>query len=455
MFTEILPGPLAAPVIFILKFILFIAFPMGTLAKEIRGTYPVKSYKLNVHKFDINQPVGLTDLSGAKVVQLKDDLKREFERHYTQRDEHFNRLINERMSDLRQTVISLSQERVETKTRLELIENKFEQLSTKFKVFGTTESAEKNKSQQDMSGYYQLVEECKMMKQEMKLLQEKCTAVSPIALNSSEVSQSFELLMLKIPDIETKTNALETKIAEFDNRIEVMAMKSITAAEDVSKITLALTTQLEELEKKAEVSTGNLGFLKELDDEATAVETKLDKLTNEVGKMTSIEDQPVIKLLLEQSLNTEYLIEAIKKDLKQISTKFNNQIKMNENGKKSSNVKSEADDQALKKEVAKLTNEMKYVNHAIGKLQTVTHEQYRTLLPTVQKVNESSDHLAELAAIVDDITSYHLNLVTPNETEPSVTSKQDECVRQETGGQITIAPTKQNKAEESEKFGCW
>jgi len=52
------------------------------------------------------------------------DLKREFERHYTQRDEHFNRLITERMSDLKQTVALLNQERIESKLKLELLENK-------------------------------------------------------------------------------------------------------------------------------------------------------------------------------------------------------------------------------------------------------------------------------------------------------------------------------------------
>lgn len=39
MLTEILQSPLLFPLIFIMKFILFIAFPMGTLAKEIRGIY--------------------------------------------------------------------------------------------------------------------------------------------------------------------------------------------------------------------------------------------------------------------------------------------------------------------------------------------------------------------------------------------------------------------------------
>lgn len=52
------------------------------------------------------------------------DLKREFERHYTQRDDHFNRLITERMSDLKQTVVLLNQERIESKIKMEIFENK-------------------------------------------------------------------------------------------------------------------------------------------------------------------------------------------------------------------------------------------------------------------------------------------------------------------------------------------
>jgi hypothetical protein len=52
------------------------------------------------------------------------DLKREFERHYTQRDDHFNRLITERMSDLKQTVVLLNQERIEFKIKMEIFENK-------------------------------------------------------------------------------------------------------------------------------------------------------------------------------------------------------------------------------------------------------------------------------------------------------------------------------------------
>lgn len=37
MLFQILPGNLALPLVFVFKFILFIAFPLGTLAKEIRG----------------------------------------------------------------------------------------------------------------------------------------------------------------------------------------------------------------------------------------------------------------------------------------------------------------------------------------------------------------------------------------------------------------------------------
>ncbi|KAI8639900.1 hypothetical protein BD408DRAFT_470985 [Parasitella parasitica] len=344
------------------------------------------------------------------------------------------------MSDLRQAVITLNQERIEIKTKLESFEDKFGKLSVKFKAFSTTESCG---IQQDTHGYSHLLKECEMIKQEMKLLKETYTAVLPVSSSQGKVSQNYELLASKVPDLEIESNALQIRMAEFDEKIEAMTMRSITAIEDGNKVTHALKTQLEELETKTEMFTRDSAKL----DKTIILETRLNELANDVGKMVPLEDQPVIKLLLEQSLSTEYLIETITEDIKQISTKFNNQIRKNENEKKSINFNGEADNQALKKEVAELTNEIQCVNHAIGKLQTVTHEQYRTLLPTVQKVNENSDHLAELAAIVDDITSYHLKLVTPNETDSNVVSNQ-ESVQHETHGQDTKASTKFDATDE-------
>lgn len=44
MLSQILPDNLSLPIIFVVKFILFIAFPLGNLGKEIRGKLCSKCY---------------------------------------------------------------------------------------------------------------------------------------------------------------------------------------------------------------------------------------------------------------------------------------------------------------------------------------------------------------------------------------------------------------------------
>ncbi|KAL7335209.1 hypothetical protein PS15p_200714 [Mucor circinelloides] len=379
MLFQILPGNLALPLVFVFKFILFIAFPLGTLAKEIRG---------------------LTNLSGAKVVQLKDDLKREFERHYTQRDEHFNRLITERMSDLKQTVALLNQERIESKLKLELLENKVDQVVAKLELISAEDIS---KTQQNKLHYVQLSEKWEKVDKEMAALGKKFNSMSTKASSPVNKAKNYELLSSKISEVDSRANLLKTKVAFIEEKL--------SSTQD-------------------SVQT-NFSYF----------QTRLTALEANYKSITPLKEQAVIKYLLEQVIATENALDMQSNDIKQLSNSLTDQI--NKAEKEQGDRRTFGEN--LKKQVAKLTEEFKITNFAIGKLQTVAHEHYRTLLPTVEKVNAHEEHLVELAAIVNDIADYHMQLVNSEDTiaDPILEVQDETEARKESHDTALAKPTRQ------------
>ncbi|KAK4517040.1 tropomyosin-2 [Mucor velutinosus] len=345
-----------------MKFILFIAFPLGTLGKEIRG---------------------LTELSGAKVIQLKDDLKREFERHYTQRDEHFNRLITERMLDLKQTVTILNQERIESNLKLELLENKVNQLVAKYDLI-TAENT--SKDHQHKLGYVQLSEKYEKMEQGMKALEQKFDSKSTKVSSPINKAKSFELLSSKVSEIDSRVNLLKTKVAFIEQK-------------------------LPSIQDGVQANCSH-------------VQTRLTALEANYKSISPLKEQGVIKYLLEQAVQTENTLDIYSNDIKQLSNNLTTVVNKTEKEQEDQRISGEK----LKKQVAALSESFKIANFAIGKLQTVTQEHYHTLLPIAKKVDTHEGHLTELSSIVNDIADYHLELVQSEET----TADQTLEVEQET-----------------------
>ncbi|OAD00888.1 hypothetical protein MUCCIDRAFT_112308 [Mucor lusitanicus CBS 277.49] len=314
--------------------------------------------------------IGLTDLSGAKVIQLKDDLKREFERHYTQRDEHFNHLISERMSDLKQTVILLNQERIESKLKLELLENKVDQLVSKFDLAATSE----DKGHQNKLDYAQLSEKYETMKQEMKALEQRLDSM-PTRVSSpiNNKGKSFELLSSKVSEIDSRANLLKTKVAFIEQK-------------------------LPSIQDGAQASLSD-------------VQTRLTALEANYKSITPLKEQGVIKYLLEQVVETENTLDNHANDIKQLSSNLATAIDKTEKEQQEQRISAEK----LKKQTSALSESFKIANFAIGKLQTVTQEHYRTLLPISKRVDVHEESLTELSGIVNDIADYHLELAQAEE----------------------------------------
>lgn len=237
------------------------------------------------------------------------------------------------------------------------------------------------------------------MKQEMTFLNENYNNLNSRTLNQEELMKSYELAMSKVADIQIKTGAFETKVSEIeDNVAEIMSSKSnITTAEESKTVIL---------------------------------EKKLNKLEQKVKSIIPFEDQTIIKPLAEQISNVELALVTHKKDMKDILAKLNDHIT-------EATASDETNGQNLKKEVQKLAHEMKYANNAVGKLQTITNEHYRTLLSTAQKTNEHAEHIVELAGIVDDITSYHLHLVSPPKNTASVNSSDTNAAAETANSTVT------------------
>ncbi|KAL9550435.1 hypothetical protein MBANPS3_004720 [Mucor bainieri] len=378
MLSQILPENLSLPILFVMKFILFIAFPLGILGKEIRG---------------------LTDLSGAKVIQLKDDLKREFERHYTQRDDHFNRLITERMSDLKQTVGALDQERIESKLKLELLEKKASKLD-----LITAENT--SKSHQNSSDYAQMSENYEKVEQNIKALAEKLNSMSTKISSPITKAKTFELLSSKVAEIDNKTNLLKTKVAFIEQK-------------------------LPSIQDDAQASFSH-------------VQTRLTDLEASYKSITPLKEQGVIKYLLEQVIQTESALDNYSNGITQLSSKLATVINKTEKEQEDQRIFGEK----LKNKVATLSESFKIANFAIGKLQTVTQEQHRTLLPVVEKVDEHEESLLELSGIVNDIADYHLELVQSEEAmaDPTLEVEQEDTkVQKESHATATSAkPTRQD-----------
>lgn len=229
------------------------------------------------------------------------------------------------------------------------------------------------------------------MKQEITSLKENYNILNSKTSNQEELINNYELVMSKIPDIRVNTNALQTKVIEIEEKMaEIINSESTNATVEEEKTVI--------------------------------LEEKINKLEQNLKRITPLEDQPVIKLLLEQVVNAETTISTHTEELKDMCDRLNKEIKRTEENAhvKEAISNDETNDKDLKKEVQGLAHEMKYVNHAIGKLQTITNEHYRTLLSTVQKTNENIEHIAELAGIVDDITSYHLHLVSSPKSTTAV-----------------------------------
>ncbi|GAN05849.1 hypothetical protein MAM1_0103c05325 [Mucor ambiguus] len=371
-----------------MKFVLFIAFPLGTLGKEIRG---------------------LTDLSSAKVVQLKDDLKREFERHYTQRDEHFNRLITERMSDLKLTVMNLNQERIESKTKLELLEKKVDRIESKFELI---EAENTSQGHQNKFDYIQLSKKHEKMGQEMKVLEQKLDSMSTKMSSPINKAKKIELLSSKVSEIDGIANLLTTKVAFIEQKLP-----SIQDDEQV-----------------------NLSH----------VQTRLTALEANYKSITPLKEQGVIKYLLEQAVQTENALDNHSNDLKQLSSILTNALNTKEKEQEDQRLSREK----LKKQVATLSESFKIASFAIGKLQTVTQEQYRTLLPTVKKVDTHEENLIELSAIVNDIADYHLELVQSEEAmaDPTLEMGQATEAQKEIHDTTTLAMPVSQDNQHNEKI---
>ncbi|CAO3635981.1 unnamed protein product [Mucor fragilis] len=367
MLSQILPDNLSLPIIFVVKFILFIAFPLGNLGKEIRG---------------------LTDLSGAKVVQLKDGKLADVYPLLT--------LIAERMSDLKQTVILLNQERIESKLKLELLEAKVDQLVGKFDHVAAASTFQ---GRQDKLDYAQLSEKYEKVEQEMKALEQQFNSMSIKVSSPINKAKSFELLSSKVSKIDSRANLLKTKMAFIEQR-------------------------LPSIQGGAQANISH-------------VQTRLTALEASYKSITPLKEQGVIKFLLEQAVQTENTLDIHSNDIKQLSS--NLAATVNKSKKEQEN--QHASGEKLKKQVATLSESFKIANFAIGKLQTVTQEQYRTLLPIAKKVDTHEENLIELSTIVNDIADYHLELAQSKEAmaDPTLEVEQETEAQKESHDMTSLA----------------
>lgn len=154
------------------------------------------------------------------------------------------------------------------------------------------------------------------------------------------------------------------------------------------------------------------------DKTVASIVTRLDKIETKVEGIMPLEKQSIIKYLVDQANNAERTLTAHSRNIQQICNKLNDQIDKKE-------ATDEANGQELKQKLEQLAHEVKNVNHTLDKLQTATHEQYRTLLPTVEKVNELDGCIEELAGIIEDLASYHMAYVDSEESAAKAAATSD------------------------------
>lgn len=241
------------------------------------------------------------------------------------------------------------------------------------------------------------------MDKEMAALGKKFNSMSTKASSPVNKAKNYELLSSKISEVDSRANLLKTKVAFIEEKL--------SSTQD-------------------SVQT-NFSYL----------QTKLTSLEANYKSITPLKEQAVIKYLLEQVIATENTLDMQSNDIKQLSNNLTDQINKTEKDQEDHRTFGEN----LKKQVAKLTEEFKITNFAVGKLQTVTHEHYRTLLPTVDKVNAHEEHLVELAAIVNDIADYHMQLVSSEDTmtDPILEVQDETEARKESHDTALAKPTRQ------------
>jgi len=219
------------------------------------------------------------------------------------------------------------------------------------------------------------------MEQEMKALEQQLNSMSTKVSSPINKAKSFELLSSKVSEIDSRANLLKTKVAFIEQK-------------------------LPSIQDGAQANISH-------------VQTRLTALEANYKSITPLKEQGVIKYLLEQAIQTENALDIQSNDIKQLSSNLTATITKSEKEQENQHASGEK----LKKQVATLSESFKIANFAIGKLQTVTQEQYRTLLPVVKKVDTHEENLIELSAIVNDIADYHLELVQSEEAmaDPTTT----------------------------------